>query len=156
MGFLRHQNDSCTHNHITLSQDYFIEFQVCWYEPFMTFENLRVLLPEMTFLFFFFSSPILIKGAWEPEEVWFAFFVSGQKFHFCLTLLQLLLVLSSCPTFPLYCFVKQTFRFRAQSSVIHSAGMLCVRVCSVVSDSSSPEDCSQPGSSVHGIVSRDK
>ena len=53
MGFLRHQNDSCTHNHITLSQDYFIEFQVCWYEPFMTFENLRVLLPEMTFLFFF-------------------------------------------------------------------------------------------------------
>lgn len=74
MGFLRHQNDSCTHNHITLSQDYFTEFQVCWYEPLMTFENLRVLLPEMTFLFFFFfSSTVLIKGAWEPEEVWFAF-----------------------------------------------------------------------------------
>ena len=66
---------------MTLSQDYFIEFQVCWHEPFMTFENLRVILPEMTFLFFFFSSStILIKGAWEPEEVWFAFFVSGQTF----------------------------------------------------------------------------
>lgn len=50
----------------------------------MTFENLRVILPEMTFSF---SGLIPIQGPREPEEVWFNFPVFGQKpFYFPSTL----------------------------------------------------------------------
>lgn len=65
MGFQTHQISSLTHNHVKFFQDHYIEFQVCSYKPFMTFEKLRVIFPEETFSF---SSFIPIKGLWDPED----------------------------------------------------------------------------------------
>lgn len=41
MGFLSHVKLQFYYNYINFPQDYYIEFQICYYEPFMTFEKLE-------------------------------------------------------------------------------------------------------------------